>query len=158
MISEKANLQIKPGAMVRVWEKISAEGGSQLAKQKGASSEGRGDKHRLSKFEGLVLARKHGNEIGASFTVRATIAGVGVEKVYPIHSPLIEKAEIISSPKKVRRAKLYYVRELSRKETQQKLRRELSAIQKVMNRDLAAEQKTESKNKEEAAPIETAPK
>lgn len=151
MISDKVNSLIKPGAMVRVWEKVPAESGSD-------SKEKKSDKARLSKFEGLVLARKHGNEIGASFTVRTTIAGVGVEKVYPIHSPMIEKTEVISSPKKVRRAKLYYVRELSRKETQQKLRRELSAAQKIMQQALAAEKKTEPEKKEEPVPVETAQK
>lgn len=80
-----------------------------------------GDKERLAQFSGLVLSRKHGSEIGASFTVRATVAGVGVEKSYPINSPVIEKVEIVSSPKKVSRAKLYYIRDLSRKETRQKM-------------------------------------
>lgn len=95
--------QIKPGAQVRVHETIKE-----------------GDKSRVSVFAGLVLARKHGNEPGATFTVRATIAGEGVEKVYPIQSPLISKIDIISSPKKVKRAKIYYVRELSKKEIRQK--------------------------------------
>ncbi|OGY63069.1 MAG: hypothetical protein A2745_01435 [Candidatus Harrisonbacteria bacterium RIFCSPHIGHO2_01_FULL_44_13] len=128
MIDSETNKKIKPGAVVRVWEKILAEGGSSpdasskaSASRERASSGKESDKFRFSKFEGLVLARKHGNESGASFIVRATVAGVGVEKVYPIHSPMIEKAEIISSPKKVRRAKLYYVRGLSKKETRQKL-------------------------------------
>lgn len=104
MISEEINKKIKPGANVRIWEKTKE-----------------GDKERLMKFEGLVLARKHGNENGATFTVRANILGVGVEKIFPVHSPAIEKAEILSSPKKVRRAKLYYMRDLSRRETRQKL-------------------------------------
>lgn len=104
MISEKTNLQIKPGATVRVWEKIKE-----------------GDKERLMKFEGLVLARKHGNEIGATFTVRASIHGIGVEKVYPIHSPIIEKVDVLNTPKKVHRSKPYYVRDISRRETKQKM-------------------------------------
>lgn len=104
MISPEINKKIKPGATVRVWEKIKE-----------------GDKIRLSKFGGLVLARKHGNESGASFTVRSTVAGVGVEKIYPVHSPMIEKVEILSSPRKVHRAKLYYIRRLSKKETRQKI-------------------------------------
>lgn len=104
MITPEVNQKIKPGAQVKVWEKIKE-----------------GDKQRLSKFEGLVLARKHGNESGASFTVRSTIAGVGVEKAYPIHSPVIEKVEIVSSPRKVHRAKLYYIRTRSKKEARQKL-------------------------------------
>ncbi len=104
MIVEKILPRVKAGATVRVFEKIIE-----------------GDKSRTSQFEGLVLARKHGSEAGASFTVRATVAGVGVEKVFPIHSTLIEKVEIVSSPRKVSRSKLYYVRGLSRRGARQKL-------------------------------------
>lgn len=104
MIPQEILSQIKSGATIRVWEAIKE-----------------GEKERLSKFEGLVLARKHGNEPGATFTVRTTLGGVGVEKVYPIHSPRIKKVEILSSPRKVRRAKLYYVRELSKRQIRQKL-------------------------------------
>ena len=117
MISEKVNAKIKPGAMVRVWEKIAADSGAADEKKKDKKS----DKERLMKFEGLVLARKHGNEIGATFTVRSTILGVGLEKVYPIHTPTIEKVEILNTPKKLSRAKLYYIRDISRKETRKKM-------------------------------------
>ena len=74
-----------------------------------------------SVFEGVVIARKHGEEAGATMTVRATVAGVGMEKVYPIFSPTVEKLEVLSSPKKVHRSKLYYLRGLSSKKTRQKL-------------------------------------
>lgn len=104
MIDKDVLDQIKAGATIRVFETIRE-----------------GDKERLQKFEGLVLARKHGNEPGATFTVRATISGIGVEKVFPIHSPRIAKVEIVNSPRKVRRSKLYYIRELSRKAARQKL-------------------------------------
>lgn len=72
-------------------------------------------------FEGLVIARKHGNEPGATFTVRTTLAGVGVEKIFPIHSPVITKVDILSSPKKVHRSKLYWVRKASGAKTRQRL-------------------------------------
>ena len=121
MISEAILPKIKPGATVRVLEKVID-----------------GDKSRISQFEGLVLARKHGTEAGASFTVRSTIAGVGVEKVFPIHSPIIEKVEVISSPKKVSRAKLYYVRGLSRKRI-----REKTAVGSPGKETRAAETKSE---------------
>jgi len=98
MIHESVNPKIKPGATVRVFEKVRE-----------------GDKERIRRFEGMVLARKHGNEIGATFTVRSTVAGVGVEKVFPIHSQNIDKVEVLSSPKNVKRSKLYYVRDISRK-------------------------------------------
>lgn len=74
-----------------------------------------------SVFEGLVIARKHGSESGATFTVRTIIAGVGVEKVYPIHSPAVTKIEIVSSPKKVHKSKLYWVRKASGAEIRQRL-------------------------------------
>jgi large subunit ribosomal protein L19 len=70
----------------------------------------------------LVLARKHGKEAGATFTVRAVLHEVGVEKVYPIHSPVIAKVDIISSPKKVHKAKLYYLRGFSAKKTRERLK------------------------------------
>lgn len=89
--------KIKPGAKIKVREK---NGGI---------------------FEGLVLGRKHGSEAGATFTVRATVAGVGVEKVYPVYSPNILKVDILSSPKKIKKSKLYFLRDLSQRKIQQKL-------------------------------------
>ncbi len=72
-----------------------------------------GDKERVQIFEGVVLRRKgHGRE--ASFTVRKVSYGVGVERIFPLHSPMIAQVEIASHGK-VRRAKLYYLRDLSGK-------------------------------------------
>lgn len=68
-----------------------------------------GEKERVQIFEGIVLARKHGKGASASFTVRKIAAGVGVEKTYPLHSPLIEKIEVVKRSKS-RRSKLYYLR------------------------------------------------
>jgi large subunit ribosomal protein L19 len=68
-----------------------------------------GDKERIQVFEGLVLARKHGKEMGATITVRKIISGIGVERIFPIHSPTIEKIEVLKRGE-VRRAKLYYLR------------------------------------------------
>ena len=104
MIDATTLPKIKPGATVKVFERVKE-----------------GDKERLAQFSGLVLARKHGSEAGASFTVRTTLAGVGVEKVFPVHSPVIAKVEIVSSPRKVHRAKLYYLRTRSKKEIRQQL-------------------------------------
>jgi large subunit ribosomal protein L19 len=84
--------EIKTGDIVRVYQKIK-EGG----------------KERTQVFEGIVIARKHGNEIGATITVRKEISGIGVEKIFPIHSPIIEKIEIVKEGKR-KRAKLYYLR------------------------------------------------
>jgi len=93
---------IKPGDTVKVYQKI---------KEK--------DKERIQAFEGVILARKHGKGISATITVRRVVSGVGVEKIFPLHSPTIEKIEI-SKKGKVRRAKLYYLREAKGKKARLK--------------------------------------
>ena len=102
----RKNLDLRPGDTVRVWQKIEEEKG----------------KVRLQAFEGLVLARKHGTEPGATFTVRKVVSGVGVEKVYPLYSPMIDKIETLKRSR-VRRAKLYYIREKVSREARRQLRR-----------------------------------
>ena len=72
-----------------------------------------GDRERLQAFEGTVIARKHGG-ISETFTVRRIASGVGVEKTFPVHSPRIDKIEVVKKGK-VRRAKLYYLKDLSGK-------------------------------------------
>ncbi len=67
-----------------------------------------GERSRIQNFEGTVIARKHGG-IAETFTVRRVSYGVGVERVFPIHSPNVEKVEIVRRGR-VRRAKLYYLR------------------------------------------------
>jgi len=68
-----------------------------------------GDKERVQIFEGLVIARKHGHGINATFTIRKVSSGVGVERIFPVHSPNITKIELKKSGL-VRQAKIYYVR------------------------------------------------
>ncbi len=68
------------------------------------------NKERIQVFEGIVIAIKHGQGISGTFTVRRKTADMGVEKTFPFHSPLVEKIEIVKQGK-VRRAKLYYLRE-----------------------------------------------
>ena len=101
----RKNLDLRPGDTVRVFQKIEEKG-----------------KFRLQAFEGLVLARKHGTEAGATFTVRRVASGVGVEKIFPIYSPMIDKIEIIKRSR-VRRAKLYYIRDKVARESRRQLRR-----------------------------------
>ena len=67
-----------------------------------------GERERIQVFEGTVIARKHGG-VSETFTVRRSSYGVGVEKVFPLHSPFVEKVEVVRKGK-VRRAKLYYLR------------------------------------------------
>ncbi|MBI5230065.1 MAG: 50S ribosomal protein L19 [Candidatus Magasanikbacteria bacterium] len=93
---------IRPGATVRVHQKITE------MNTKGENKE------RIQVFEGVVFARKHGSEIGAGITVRRISEGVGVEKVYPLFSPLITKIEVLKQGV-VRRAKLAYLRDPNKK-------------------------------------------
>jgi len=104
-MEERKSLGIKAGDTIRVHQKIQDKG-----------------KTRIQIFEGLVLARKHGDEPGATFTVRKVASGVGVEKIYPLYSPLIDKLEIVKRAK-VRRAKLYYIREKVNREIKRQMRR-----------------------------------
>ena len=68
-----------------------------------------GERERVQNFEGTVIARRHGG-VAETFTVRRTASGVGVERVFPINSPFVEKVEVIRAGR-VRRAKLYYLRD-----------------------------------------------
>ena len=104
-MEERQKLDLRAGDTVRVWQKIKDNEG----------------KIRLQAFEGLVLARKHGKREGATFTVRRVASGVGVEKIFPLYSPAIDKIEILKRSK-VRRAKLYHIRDKVAKEISRQMR------------------------------------
>lgn len=95
---------IRPGDTIRVLQKIKE-----------------GDKERVQPFEGLVIARKHGKGISATITVRKVSGGIGIERIFPIHSPTLQKIEVLKRSK-VRRAKLYYIREKAAKEARRKMK------------------------------------
>jgi large subunit ribosomal protein L19 len=104
-MEERKELGIRSGDTIKVHQKIQDKG-----------------KTRIQIFEGLVLARKHGNEPGATFTVRKVASGVGVEKIFPLYSPLIDKLEIVKRAK-VRQSKLYYIRDKVNREIKRQMRR-----------------------------------
>ena len=101
---ERSSLGIRGGDTVRVWQNIQEKG-----------------KTRLQAFEGIVLAVKHGKTAGGTFTVRKVASGVGVEKIFPTYSPMIDKIEITKRAR-VRRAKLYHIREKAAKEVRRQMR------------------------------------
>lgn len=86
-----------------------------------------GEKERTQIFEGLVIARKHGTGVNATFTVRKIAAGVGVEKTYLVHSPLLEKVEVVKQTK-TRRNKLYFVRDAKGKKLKTKKKLDIAAV------------------------------
>lgn len=103
-MDERKALNFKAGDTVRVFVRIQEKG-----------------KTRLQAFEGLVIARKHGTEAGATFTVRKISNGVGVERIFPLFSPIIDRVELVKKSK-TRRNKLYFLREKTAKEIRRKLR------------------------------------
>ncbi len=130
-IEERRALDIRPGDTVRVWQKILEEKG----------------KVRLQAFEGLVIARKHGKEPGATFTVRKIASGVGVERIFPLYSPALDSIEIVRRAK-VRRAKLYYIREKPARQIRRKMKL-LAAFAKIeQNKEIPVSHVTEEKAKE----------
>jgi len=139
-VEERKKLDIRAGDVVRVHQKIQEKG-----------------KTRIQMFEGLVLARKHGTEAGATFTVRATLSSVGVEKIFPLYSPMIDKIDIVRRSK-VRRAKLYYIRDKVSREMRRQLRKmTLVSLTTGSDREAAeAAVAAQAKAEEEAAAAEAA--
>ena len=104
----ETKLELKPGMTVRVYQKI-----------KELNSKGE-EKERIQYFEGMIIARKHNKEVGATITVRKISEGVGVEKIFPLSLPTITKIEI-KKIAEVKRAKLYYLRSGYKKKLKEKV-------------------------------------
>lgn len=146
---------LKPGYTVRVLQKIKE-----------------GEKVRTQVFEGLIIRLSSGSGVNKTFTVRKIVQGVGVEKMFPLHSPFIEKIDIVKKGK-VRRAKLYYMRDLEGKSTRlrdeggtdvEEMIQEEEPVAEVTAEEAAVEEapmeeatpETEEVAAEEAAPEEAA--
>ena len=100
---------IRPGDTIKIYQKLI-----------------KGEKRKGQTFEGVVLAKKHGNGISGTITVRKISLGVGVETIFPLHSPIIDKIEVIKRSK-VKRSKLYYLRLAKGKKARLK-RKEFQAV------------------------------
>jgi large subunit ribosomal protein L19 len=114
-VEERKKQAIHPGDTVRVWQKIEEDKG----------------RFRLQAFEGIIMSHKHGREAGATFTVRKVIDGVGVERTFPLFSPMIDEIETVSRSK-VRRSKLYFIRRKAAKEIRHKMRRIMTTRDSVL--------------------------
>jgi len=104
-IPERKKLDFRAGDTIAVSSKIIDEKG----------------KSRFQAFEGIVLGRKHGTEVGATFTVRKIASGVGVERIFPLYSPMIGEIKITKRAH-ARRSKLYYIRTKAVKDVRRKIR------------------------------------
>ena len=133
---KRSKLDIRAGDTVRVGLKIQEKG-----------------KTRVQSFEGLVIAVKHGREARGTFTVRKVASGVGVERIFPRYSPVIDKIEIVRRAK-ARRAKLYFIREKVAREISKKMRkaRAMQAVAEETLEEIPAETiAAEAENTAEAA-------
>lgn len=142
----RKDLDIRAGDTVRVHVKIQEKG-----------------KTRIQMFEGLVIAKKHGSEPGATFTVRKISNGVGIERIFPLYSPAIEKIEVVKRAR-VRQSKLYYIRTKVARDIRRKMRNlvdytattdDLVPVEEMLDEEVVEE--TEAPTEEvaaEAAPEE----
>jgi large subunit ribosomal protein L19 len=119
-IEVRKKLDFRAGDTIRVWSKIKDEKG----------------KFRTQAFEGMVLARKHGTEPGATFTVRRIASGVGVERIFPLYSPMVDKIETVKKSR-ARRSKLYYIRTKAVKDVRKKMRSVVAGVESEEKEEVA---------------------
>lgn len=138
-VEERKNLAIRAGDTVRVSVKVEEKG-----------------KTRIQVFEGIVLARKHGTQPGATFTVRRVSGGYGIERIFPLYSPAIDKIEIVRRVK-TRRAKLYHIREKAAREIKRQMRKmqmvSIATESDIASKDRLAKEAEAKRAEEEAQKI-----
>ena len=108
-----------------------------------------GNRTRIQDFEGIVI-RIRRNGFNTTFTVRKVSYGVGVERIFPLHSPLIQKIDIVQRGR-ARRARLYFIRNLSARETRRKLRADRKRIDKDRAAERAAKEEVQKAQEPEAS-------
>lgn len=102
--NDKDFIRLRPGVTIKVHQQIKE-----------------GNKTRIQIFEGMIIARKHGKGINGTITVRKISGGIGVERIFPLHLPTISRFEVVKTSK-VRKAKLYYLRGKTARETKKKVK------------------------------------
>lgn len=130
----REGLSLRPGMDVRVHAKIKE-----------------GEKERTQIFEGMVVAL-HGSGLGRTFTVRRVVSGIGIERIFPVHSPLITEVEVVGATK-VRRAKLTYLRtsNVKRRKKEDAKVLEKAIAEKDARRRAAEKMKRDAEEAEKAA-------
>ena len=128
--------QVKPGDTIKVHQKIKE-----------------GDKERIQIFEGVVIARKHGKGISSTITVRKVAEGIGVERIFPVFSPSIDKIEVLRHGK-VRRSKLYYLKTAKGKKAKLKKKDFAAAIAEPVKEELSVVESSVPETKTEETPKE----
>ena len=147
-MKQRAALGIRSGDTVRVWQNI-----VELKKGKAANKKEITTKNvRRQAFEGIVIAVKHGNETGGTFTVRKVASGVGVERIFPIYAPMIDEIEVLRRAR-TRRAKLYFIRRKAASDVKRAMRKQIrfTPAAVVEDEEPAASAESSSEPKEEVA-------
>lgn len=135
-IEQRKDLDLRVGDTVVVSQKIIEKG-----------------KTRLQAYEGLVISRSHGAEAGGTFTVRRVSGGFGMEKIFPLYSPMIDDIKVVRRSK-VRRAKLYYIRDKASKEISKRMKMEMVDIRMQTQNAVKAKEAAEAaKADAEVAPV-----
>ena len=146
-MKKRAELGLKSGDTVRVWQNIVELKTAKQANKKEVTTKN----VRKQAFEGTILAVKHGKEAGAMFTVRKVASGVGVEKIFPLYSPMIDEIEVLRRTR-TRRAKLYFIRRKAAHDVKRAMRRSITVDQRTQNTDTKrAAPAVETSQKEEVA-------